>query len=53
MYLNTDEEYMAALKKVEALMLDPSTTVNAELDALVTAIEAFENRHFPNGHPSP
>lgn len=50
MKLSTDPEYRAALKEVEDLMgAEKGTSEGARLDALATAIEAYENEHYPIG----
>lgn len=51
--IRTEQEYEAALKRVDELMdADLGTPEGEELDALVDLVEAYESRHVPMGYPS-
>ena len=52
--IKTDEDYQAALKEVEALMMaEPGTVEGDRLDVQVTLIEDYERRHHPLDLPDP
>jgi HTH-type transcriptional regulator/antitoxin HigA len=52
--IHSDEDYEAALARVEALMdLDRTQSQDDELDILATLIEVFEDRQFPMDQPDP
>ncbi|NVO56014.1 ImmA/IrrE family metallo-endopeptidase [Rhodobacteraceae bacterium B1Z28] len=52
--IHSDEDYTAALARVEALMdLDRTQSQDDELDILATLIEVFEDRQFPMDQPDP
>lgn len=48
--IESEEEYRAALKRVEALMdAEGGTPEGQELDRLAALVEAYEDRHYPIG----
>jgi HTH-type transcriptional regulator / antitoxin HigA len=52
--ISNEQDYEAAVARAESLMdAEPGTPEDAELDALVTLIQAYEDRHFPMGLPDP
>ena len=52
--IKTNDDHKQALLRIDALMnSEPGTEEGAELDVLVTLVEAFENEHFPIGAPDP
>lgn len=51
--IRTEQEYEAALKRVDELMdAELGTPEGEELDVLVDLVEAYESRHVPMGYPS-
>ncbi len=52
--IKTSDDHERALLRIDELMDAKSGTEDgAELDVLVTLVEAFENEHFPIGTPDP
>ena len=52
--IKTSHDHEQALLRIDELMdAKPGTEDGAELDVLVTLVEAFENEHFPIGAPDP
>jgi len=52
--IKTSDDHKQALLRIDELMnAKPGTEDGAELDVLVTLIEAFENEHFPIEAPDP
>lgn len=52
--IKTKNEHEQALLRIDALMnAEADTDEGAELDVLVTLVEAFENEHFPIPAPDP
>ncbi len=52
--VKTSEDHEQALLRIDALMnAAPGTEEGAELDVLVTLVEAYENDHFPIEAPDP
>ncbi len=52
--IKTNDDYKYTLLHIDALMdTEPGTEDGAELDVLVTLVEAYENEHFPIGAPDP
>ncbi len=52
--IKTSDDHEQALLRIDALMnAEPDTEDGAELDVLVTLVEAFENEHFPIEAPDP
>jgi len=52
--IKTNEDYQAALKEVESLMMAaPDTPEGEKLDVMVTLIEAYEAKLFPMDLPDP
>ncbi len=52
--IKTNDDYKYTLLRIDALMdTEPGTEDGAELDVLVTLVEAYENEHFPIGAPDP
>ena len=52
--IKTNDDHAQALLRIDALMnAEPDTAEGAELDVLVTLVEAFENQHFPIPAPDP
>ena len=50
--IKTDEDYNAALEEIERLMDARSETPEGErLGVLTTAVDAWEEEHFPIGEP--
>jgi len=50
--IKTSDDHEQALLRIDELMdAKPGTEDGAELDVLVTLVEAFENEHFPIGAP--
>tara|TARA_R110001583_G_scaffold139654_6_gene291861 strand:+ start:1135 stop:1437 length:303 start_codon:yes stop_codon:yes gene_type:complete len=46
--LNSDDEYRAALKKIEGLFdAIPNTAEGSELEKWISLVESYENEHFP------
>lgn len=46
--IRTEQDYLAALKEVEALMTAEFGTPEGDrLDVLATLVEAYESKHFP------
>ena len=46
--IKTERDYRRALKEIEGLMdARPNTPEGDRLDVLVTAVEAFEHKHYP------
>jgi hypothetical protein len=46
--LSSDDEYRAALKKVEGLFdAIPNTAEGSELEKWISLVESYENEHFP------
>lgn len=51
--IRTEEEYQAALRRVSELMdARRGDSEFDELEALVTLVEAYEDEHYPIGHPT-
>ena len=51
--IRTEQEYEAALKRVDELMdAEHGTPGGEELDVLVNLVEAYESCHVPMGYPS-
>ncbi|WP_128292157.1 ImmA/IrrE family metallo-endopeptidase [Afifella aestuarii] len=52
--IHSDQDYAAALARVEALMeMGRSPAEDDELDVLATLVEVYEDRHFPMDTPDP
>lgn len=54
--IRTEADYRAALRAIDALMADdpePDSPAGAQLDALVTLVQAYEARHHPIDPPDP
>ena len=52
--IKTSDDHEQALLRIDALMnAEPDTDEGAELDVLVTLVDAFENEHFPIPAPDP
>ena len=52
--IKTNHDHERALQRIDSLMnAEPGTDDGAELDVLVTLVEAFEDEHFPIGAPDP
>jgi HTH-type transcriptional regulator/antitoxin HigA len=52
--IRTEEEYQAALARIDALMdAEFGTPDGDELDVLADLVELYEARHMPIGYPSP
>ena len=52
--IKTSDDHEQALLRIDVLMnAEPDTEDGAELDVLVTLVEAFENDHFPIEAPDP
>lgn len=52
--IKTNDDYNNALLRIDALMdAELGTEDGAELDVLVTLVEAYENEHFPISAPDP
>ena len=55
--IRTESDYEAALARIDVLMDAVSAGANgddgAELDALVTLVERYEDIHYPIGDPDP
>ena len=52
--IRTNDDHDKALLRIDALMnAESDTAEGAELDVLVTLVEAFENEHFPIPAPDP
>ena len=52
--IKTNDDHAQALLRIDALMnAEPDTAEGAELDVLVTLVEAFENQHFQIPAPDP
>ncbi len=52
--IKTSDDHQQALLRIDALMdAESGTEEGAELDVLVTLVEAFENEHFPIKAPDP
>ena len=50
--INTDEDRNAALEEIERLMnAQPETPEGERLDVLTTAVDAWEEEHFPIEEP--
>lgn len=50
----TEDDYDNALRRIEELMgAEPETEAGAELDALATLVDAYEDKHFPIDAPDP
>ena len=48
MPLSSDDEYRAALKKIEGLFdAIPNTAEGSELEKWISLVESYENEHFP------
>ena len=46
--LSSDDEYRAALKKIEGLFdAIPNTAEGSELEKWISLVESYENEHFP------
>lgn len=47
--INSDEEYRAALKRIEELfdLAEPGTPEGDELERLAALVEEYEEKHFP------
>jgi HTH-type transcriptional regulator/antitoxin HigA len=46
--LSSDDEYRAALKKIEELFdAIPNTAEGSELEKWISLVETYENEHFP------
>ena len=46
--ISSDEEYRAALKRIEELFdAEPNTPEGEELEKCISLIESYENDHFP------
>ena len=51
--IRTEEDYEAALARVDDIFQAKSGTLEGdELDILADLIEAYEDMHYPIGHPS-
>lgn len=52
--IRTDDDYRAALREVESLMLAEFGSPEGDrLDVLATLVEAYESKHFPMELPDP
>ncbi len=52
--IKTNEDYRAALKEIESLMMASADSPEGEkLDVLTTLIEAYEAKHYPINIPDP
>lgn len=52
--IKTDEEYQAALARIDQLMdAEPDTQECEELELLSTLVELYEDEHYPMGIPDP
>lgn len=52
--IKTNDDYKYTLLRIDALMdAEPGTQDGAELDVLVTLVEAYENEHFTISPPDP
>ena len=52
--INTQGDYDHALRRIDALMdAEPGSEEGAELDVLVTLVEAYERKNFPVDAPDP
>ena len=52
--IKTEADYEAALQKIDQLMdAELGTPEGAQLDVLVTLVEAYEARHYPIADPDP
>jgi HTH-type transcriptional regulator/antitoxin HigA len=52
--INTQGDYDTALRRIDALMdAEPGSEEGAELDVLVTLVEAYERKNFPVDAPDP
>lgn len=52
--IRTDDDYRAALREVESLMLaEFGSPAGDRLDILATLVEAYESKHFPMELPDP
>jgi len=52
--LHTEQEYDAALQAIEALWTAPAgSAAAAQLELLVTLVEAYEALHYPIEPPEP
>ncbi len=52
--IKTNDDYNNTLLRIDALMdAELGTEDGAELDVLVTLVEAYENEHFPISAPDP
>src|SRR5690606_16645245 len=52
--IHSQEDYDNALLRIDALMdAEPGSEEGAELDVLVTLVEAYERNNFPVGAPDP
>ncbi len=51
--MNTEEDYKSTLTQIDALCdAEEDTPEFDRLNVLVTLIEAYEAKHYPNGSPS-
>jgi len=52
--IKTEADHRAALKTIESLMnAKPGTPEGAQLDALATLVDAYEEKHYPMETPDP
>jgi HTH-type transcriptional regulator/antitoxin HigA len=52
--IKTEDDYNNALLRIDELMdVEPDTEAGAELDVLVTLVDAYEFKHFPIETPDP
>jgi HTH-type transcriptional regulator/antitoxin HigA len=52
--IKTDDDYQAALKDIESLvMAEPDTEDGEKLDVMVTLIQDYEAKHFAMELPNP
>lgn len=52
--IRTDDDYRAALREVESLMLAEFGSPEGDrLDVLATLVEVYESKHFPMEFPDP
>jgi HTH-type transcriptional regulator / antitoxin HigA len=52
MLIRTEQDYQAALLRIESLMMAEIDTLEAdELEVLATLVELYEDKHYPIGWP--
>jgi HTH-type transcriptional regulator / antitoxin HigA len=52
--IRTEQDHEAACKRIDEIFrAEPGTPEEAELDILVTLVDAYEEKHFPMGKPHP